>query len=83
MCVHSPAFSAGTDKEKQMTDRVYPVQTRSTDESSDWALTGERASIKAVRLFNSFHGWEKARLVTPEAEKLRMNMRALAEMAHD
>lgn len=69
-----------------MTDKVYAVQTRSSDKSSDWTLTGETASIRAVRLYNEQHGWEKARLMTPEAaaeaQRVRDNMAALADVSH-
>lgn len=63
-----------------MTQRTYAVQTRPSYDSTDWQLTGEKATAREVRRYNDFQGWERARLVDLDAEKLRANMAALGHM---
>lgn len=60
-----------------MTGKTFPVQKRDSVDS-DWTDTEETATAAAVRKYNKYHGWEKARVVDP-AEQLRTNM---AELAH-
>jgi len=64
-----------------MTQRIFPVQTRKSEESDEWRTTGEKASPSAVRLYNMEHGWDKARLVLPETLELQANMRAAANVS--